>query len=57
MRDIHVKFDIPNLPQSPDVGQNTEGDKSDFQISDQSLIKEDCHNSRTSNDIDMSLDQ
>ena len=57
MRDIHVKFDIPNLPQSPDVGQNSEGDKSDFQISDQSLIKEDCHNSGTSNDIDMSLDQ
>ena len=57
MRDIHVKFDIPNLPQSPDVGQNSEGDKSDFQISDQSLIKEDCHNSRTSNDIDMNLDQ
>ena len=57
MRDIHVKFDIPNLPQSPDVEQNSEGDKSDFQISGQSLIKEDCHNSRTSNDNDMSLDQ
>ena len=57
MRDIHVKFDIPNLPQSLDVGQNSEGDKSDFQISGQSLIKDDCHNSRTSNDIDMNLDQ
>ena len=28
---------------------------SDFQISGQSLIKEKCHNSRTSNDIDMKL--
>ena len=30
-----------------------DGCNSDFQISGQSLIKENCHNSRTSDDIDM----
>ena len=50
MRDIRAKFGIHNLPQSPDIGQN-----SDFRISGQSLIKENCHNSRTSDDIDMKL--
>ena len=24
-RDIHAKFSIPNLAQSPDIGQNSEG--------------------------------
>ena len=38
MRDIRATFDIPNSPQSPDIGQN-----------------ENCHNTRTSNDIDMKL--
>ena len=39
--------------QSPDIGQNSDGDISDFQISGQSLIKENCHNSRANVDIDM----
>ena len=39
--------------QSPDTGQNSDGDISDFQISGQSLIKENCHNSRANVDIDM----
>ena len=43
------------MPQSPDIGQNSDGDISDFWISGQPLIKENCHNSRTSNDIDMKL--
>ena len=42
-------------PQSPDIPQNSDGGISDFLISDQSLIKENCHNSRTSDDIDMKL--
>ena len=55
IRDICAKFDIPNLPQSPDNGQNLDGGIFDFQISDQSFIKENFHNSRTINDIDMKL--
>ena len=43
------------MPQSPDIGQNSDGDISDFRISGQSLIKENCHNSRTNDDIDMKL--
>ena len=43
------------MPQPPDIGQNSDGGISDFQISGQSLIKENCHNSRTSEDIDMEL--
>ena len=46
---------MPNSHQSPDVGQNSDGGISDFRISGQSLIKENCHNSRTSDDIDMKL--
>ena len=55
IRDIHAKFGIHNLLQSPDIGQNSDGGISDFQISGQSLIKENCHNSRTSDDIDKKL--
>ena len=44
-----------NSSQSPDIGQNSYGGISDSQISGQSLIKENCHNSRTSDDIDMKL--
>ena len=55
MRDICAKFGIPNMPQSRGIGQNTDRGISDFQISGQSLIKENCHNSRTSGDIDMKL--
>ena len=43
------------MPQSPDIGQNSDGGISDFRISGQSLIKENCHNSRTSDDIDIKL--
>ena len=45
------KFDIPNLPQSPDIGQNSDGGISDFQISSQ-FLKEYCFNS---NNIVMKL--
>ena len=44
-----------NSLQSPDVGQNSNRGISDFLISGQSLIKENCHNSRTNDDIDMKL--
>ena len=47
--------DITNSSQSPDIGQNSDGGISDFRISGQSFIKENCHNSRTSDDIDMTL--
>ena len=53
--DIHAKFGSRNLPQSPDIGQNSDGGISDFRISGQSLIKENCYNSRTSDDFDMKL--
>ena len=46
---------IPNLPQSQDIEQTSGGGISDFQISSQSLINKNYHNSRTSNDIDMKL--
>ena len=53
--DIHAKFGIPTLPQSPNIGQNSDRGISNFWISGQSLIKVNCHNSRTSDDIDMKL--
>ena len=43
--------------QSPDIGQNSDGGISDFQISDQYLIKRNDNNSRTSDDIDRKLGQ
>ena len=43
------------MPQSTDIGQNSDGGITNFQISGQSLIKENCHNSRASTDIDMKL--
>ena len=56
MRDIRAKFGIHNLPQSPDIGRNSHKGISDFRISGQSLMKGNCHNSRTSDDdIDMKL--
>ena len=54
-RDILAKFGIPNSPQSSDIVQNSDGGISNFGISDQSLINKNCHNSRTSNHIDMKL--
>ena len=55
LRDILAKFGIRKLPQSSDIGQNSDGVISDLRISCQSLIKENCHNSRTSDDIYMKL--
>ena len=55
LRRVHAKFGIPNSFQSPDIGQNSDRGISDFRISGQSLIKRNCHNSRTSDDIDMKL--
>ena len=55
MRDIRAKFGIPNSPQSPDIGQNWVGGISDFRISGQCYINENCHNSRTNHDIDIKL--
>ena len=46
---------MPNLSQSPGIRQNLDEVISDFQIFGQTLIKENCHNSRNSNDIDMKL--
>ena len=43
------------MPQSPDIEQNSDDGFSDFRISGQSLIKQNCHNSRASDDIDMKL--
>ena len=43
------------MPQSPDIGQNADEGVFDFQISRESLIKQNCLNSRTSDDIDMKL--
>ena len=54
-KDSCAKFGIPNSPQSPDTGQNLDGVIPDLRISGQSLIKENCHNSRTSDDIDIKL--
>ena len=42
-------------PQSPDFGQNSDGGIFYFRISGESLIKGNCLNSRTSDDIDMKL--
>ena len=52
---MHAKFGIPFLPQFPDTGQNSDAAISDFRISGQSFIIENCCNSRTSHDIDMKL--
>ena len=55
IRGIRAKFGIPILPQSLDIGQNLDGRISDFRISSQSFINENCHNSSTSHDIGMKL--
>ena len=44
-----------NLSQFPDIAQNSGRGISDFRISGQSLKRENCHNSRTSDDNDMKL--
>ena len=55
IKDVRAKFGIPNSLRSLDTGQDSDGGISDFWISGQSLIKGNCHNSRTSDDIDMKL--
>ena len=55
IRGIRGKFGIPYLPRSPDIKQNLDEGISDFRISGQSFINENCHNSRTSHNIDMIL--
>ena len=45
------------MTQSPDIGQNLDVGISDFWISGQFLIKENYHNYRTCNDIDMKFDK
>ena len=46
---------MPKLPQSSDIGQNPDGGICDFRISGKSFINKNCHNSRTSLNIDMKL--
>ena len=51
---------VPNLifltyPKSTDIEQDLDGGLLDFRISGQSIIKRNCHNSRTNDDIDMKL--
>ena len=49
-----MKFGIPYSPQSPDIGKNSDGGISVFQTG-QFLIKGNCDNSRTNDDIYMTL--
>ena len=53
IKDIRAEFGIPNLPQSPDIELNSDGSICDFPISGQFFIYENCHNSRTSHDIEV----
>ena len=55
IRDIHAKYGVTNSSVSADIGQNLDGSNFIFQISRQILINKNCHNSRSSNDIDMKL--
>ena len=55
IRDIHARFGIRYSSLSPDIGQNSDGGISDFRVSVQSFIKENCHNSRFNDDIDRKL--
>ena len=55
IRDVRAIFSIPYSSQSPDIGQNSDRGISEFRISGQSLIKINCHNSWTSDDIDIKL--
>ena len=57
MRDIRAIFSIPNLTESPDINQNSDGGISEFQISAQSLITENQQNFKFSDYIDVKLGQ
>ena len=52
---MRAKFGILDSPQSPDNGQNSDGVIYNFQNSGKFLIKVNCHNSRTTDDIDTKL--
>ena len=56
IRNFFAKFGIPSLPWSIDIEQNSDGCISDFRISGQFLIKRNCHNSRTSDNIDIKFE-
>ena len=57
MRDILAKSDIPNSRKSPDIGQNSNGviSISGFWVHWRKLKTENCHKSRTSDDIERKL--
>ena len=55
IRNICPNFGIPNLSQSQDIGQDSDGGISDFWIFGQPFMNKNCHNSRTSHDTDMKL--
>ena len=55
--EVCARFGILNLAQSSYIGQNTDGGISDFRILGQILIKVNCHNSRTTDDIEMKLER
>ena len=55
IRDICVRFNISNSPQSPDIWRNSDGGISYFQISGQSFINENYYNSGISHDNDIKL--
>ena len=55
IRDTRATFGIPYSPQYADIEQKSDGSISNFRISSQSLIIENCHNSRSSDDVDMKL--
>ena len=50
-----LNFGIPNRSQSTDIEQNSNDDISNFLTSVQSLVKVNCHNSRTNDDIVVKL--
>ena len=54
IRNTFTKVGIPNLPQSRNK-QNSDRGTSDFQIYGHSIVNENCHNFRTSNDTDVKL--
>ena len=43
------------MAQSPDIEKNLDRGIFDFRVSGQSVIKENCHNSRTSDDIEYDI--
>ena len=57
IRDIHATFGIPNSSQFPYTGRNSDRGISDFWMSGQCFVKENCYNSRISSNIDMKLEQ